>query len=148
MWNCDSYETSEGVFMQSDQCRINECEQQLKANKAAVQKFFDAQGNDLCHELRHELAHAFGIEPNDCTQGLPPEAEFAVRCVQYRKQLYGPDGPGSEQEAYEALLKEKDAELARLTNALLAEKEAHAALQRLWDSAKAILCDLETSLRH
>ena len=82
----------------------------------AVVKYLSAKGHDLCHENRQELAQAFGIEPNDLTQGLPPESEFAVRCVEYRKQLYGCDGPGSELEVYQA-------ECQRLQNEILGNRK-------------------------
>ncbi len=67
-----------------------------EACKSAVLKFLSAKGHDLCHENRQELALAFGIEPNDFTQGLPPEAEFERRCHEFRQQLYGCDGPEPE----------------------------------------------------
>jgi len=107
-----------GEWKICDKCRIRELEQslrqteqQLVAAKAAVVKFLSASGHELCHENRQELAHAFDIEPNDVTQGLPPESEFAVRCIEYRKQLYGCDGPGSDSEAF-------NAELARLRDVI------------------------------
>lgn len=64
----------------------------------AVKKFLTADGNDLCHENRRELAEAFGL------QDLVPEppkdrSEFRRRCQDYEAQLYGnkpgfdPDDP-------------------------------------------------------
>lgn len=79
--------------------------------RIAVEKYLCAKSHDLCHENRQELALAFGL-PNDCERGLPPEQEFAIRCIEYRKQLYGSDGPGSDEEVYLDEIKRLRAELA------------------------------------
>lgn len=73
--------------------------------RAAIAKFLDADGHDLCHDNRQYLALAIG-RPNDLQRGLPPEQEFAERCIQYRQDLYGHQGPGSDAEIYEARIQE------------------------------------------
>lgn len=82
---------------------------------AAVRKYLSAAGHALCHENRRELASAFGLEDEEATEdwpGLPPEGEFALRCIEYRQDLYGHPGPGSDAEAYEQEITRLKAELA------------------------------------
>lgn len=62
--------------------------------KEAVAKFLNATGHDLCHENRAELAAAAADLPTPNPE-LPPEEEFAKRCEEYRKQLYGHNGSES-----------------------------------------------------
>lgn len=92
---------------------------QLQAQTEAVKKFLSATGHDLCHENRAELAAAFGLEVPPGFPRLPPENEFALRCVEYRKSLYGPDGPGSDQEVYETRIRTLERIINELNNSIL-----------------------------
>lgn len=68
--------------------------QLLKEQKAAVKKFLEAEGHDLCHENRCELAEAFGLE--DLAPRLVTRDEFVAGCKRYQDKIYGlktpPDG--------------------------------------------------------
>ena len=59
----------------------------VKELESAIATFLDAQGHDLCHENRKELAKVIGREY------VPPEAvsrcEFAEGCLKYQEQIYG-----------------------------------------------------------
>lgn len=59
---------------------------------------------DLERQLAESKSCVTCFKPEYLTQGLPPESEFALRCIEYRKQLYGCDGPGSDEEVYQAEL--------------------------------------------
>lgn len=79
--------------------------------EAAIHKFLAAKGHDLCHENRLELAAAINFPTDPTWPMLPSPQEFAERCIVYRQQLYGPDGPGSETEVWEAKVRQLEAEL-------------------------------------
>lgn len=70
-----------------------------EALRDAIKKFLSAEGHDLCHENRRELAAAAGLKST--WPSLVSEQEFAERCIKYRLELYGHDGPGSETEVWE-----------------------------------------------
>lgn len=63
--------------------------------RTAVAEYLDAEKQELCHVNRNKLAHAIGRYSANYPQ-LSPEKEFAVGCILYRKELYGPDGPSEE----------------------------------------------------
>lgn len=80
----------------------------VAAHRAAVAKFLNEDGHGLCHTNRKELAEAFNLAlPGKEWPLLPSEQEFALGCIKYRQELYGPGGPGSDQEVFLA-------EIARL----------------------------------
>lgn len=88
----------------------------MSDGREAVRKFLTAGGHDLCHENRRELAAAFGLE--DLVPPVVSQADFALGCVRYRREIYGPDGPGSEGDVFSyavrSLADEWDAEARRL----------------------------------
>lgn len=77
--------------------RVRELEAELAKRQRAVEEFLCATGNDLCHQNRLDLVHAFGL-PCDMPVGcLPSEAEFRQKCDQYAQELYGPAGPSDDE---------------------------------------------------
>lgn len=66
-----------------------------KELEAAIREFLAADGHDLCHLNRDKLAAAVGMAKT--YPRLPPECEFAAKCEEYRKWLYGSDGSTKEQ---------------------------------------------------
>jgi hypothetical protein len=85
---------------------------ELVKQREAVKKFLSASGHDLCHENRAELAAAFGLELPQA--GLAGEGDFALRCIEYRKSLYGPGGPSTDLEAYADRVRELEEQVAHL----------------------------------
>lgn len=56
--------------------------------QAAVKEFLAASGNDMCHENRHKLAEAFGLQ--DAIVAPPDDRlEFFMECHNYACSIYG-----------------------------------------------------------
>ena len=65
--------------------RIDVLEKQNALLIKAIKKFLEADGNDMCHENRQELAIAIGIE---CPVVKPlPWYNFFLNCFRYRMGL-------------------------------------------------------------
>ena len=63
----------------------------IKELESAIATFLDAQGHDLCHENRRELAKAIGREYTH--PELVSRLEFAEGCLRFQQQVYGFDKP-------------------------------------------------------
>lgn len=75
-----------------DKAELSSDDSQYQSLKHAVIKFLKANGHDLCHENRKELAAVVGFDlGKEPWPLLPSEREFESRCCQYRQELYGTD---------------------------------------------------------
>lgn len=75
------------TIIENLQNKLAAANHQLRMQKHAVEKYLDAAGHDLCHDLRAELAQAFNL--TSAAPKLVDSCEFAAECLVYQQSLFG-----------------------------------------------------------
>jgi hypothetical protein len=106
--------------------------------RAAVEKFLKADGHDLCHEERRELASAFGLA-HMLPRAPATVEEFAKGCEDYMTQLYGRCPVAALRDAAFAVARVWDRQCGRVFESMGNENPRAQAIEAAIDTLKKAL---------